>query len=235
MRTGPSDPPGFVPPAETVDLPTADVADLAGIADRRTIAEEFRASEERFLILFEHAPVGIFPSVPEGRFLAVNPALVRMLGYSSPEELVGAASDIATQIYVDPGERPRIMADLLAHDGWVHSDEVRWRRRDGHVLTVDMTGRKVVDPAGRIVHPEGFIEDVTERKRAEEELRQGNARYDDLTRRAPVGIHTLRISRDGTSRVEYVSEKLCRMLGVDRRDVLRDVGAAYAALLPDTR
>ncbi|MEI7939828.1 MAG: PAS domain S-box protein [Verrucomicrobiota bacterium] len=102
-----------------------------------------RAKDQQFSNVFEHAPVGIFYSLPEGRFLEVNPALTRMLGYASPAELVAATSDMTTQIYADPALRPRIVADLLENAGWVHWDAVVWRCKDGRLITVDMTGRKV--------------------------------------------------------------------------------------------
>ncbi len=95
---------------------------LRDITERKKAEEALRDSEEHFRNLFEHAPIGIFHSIPDGKLLAVNPALVSMLGYSSPEELISATSDMTTQIYVDPKERPKIMNVLLSTDGWVHYD-----------------------------------------------------------------------------------------------------------------
>jgi two-component system, cell cycle sensor histidine kinase and response regulator CckA len=144
------------------------------LAERKQVETELKASEERSRNLFEHAPVGIFHSDRGGRFLAANPALAKMLGYSSPEELIAVIADMTTQIYSDPEVRPQIMDALMKQDGWVHYDEVLWRRKDGSLITVDMTGRKVLSSTGAIAYLEGFIEDITERKRAEEEgLRLG--------------------------------------------------------------
>ena len=106
----------------------------------------FKEREEQLLNIFVKAPLGIFHSVWEGRFLTANPALAKMLGYSSPEELISATHDMTTQIYADPIIRPQIMDALMKSDGWVHYDKILWRRKDGSVIAVDMTGRKVLVP-----------------------------------------------------------------------------------------
>ena len=149
------------------------------VSERTPTEEALRESEERLRDLFEHAPVGIFHSVPEGRFLTANPALADMLGYSSPQELISDTADMTTQIYADPEARPRIMDVLMATDGWMHLDEVTWRRKDGSLIAVDMTGRKVLDERGHLAYLEGFIRDVTARKRAEEEIRRLNAELEE--------------------------------------------------------
>jgi PAS domain S-box-containing protein len=150
--------------------PLATIAQGQDITERKRAEEARKASEERFRNLFENAPIGIFHSVQGGRFLTANPALARMLAYSSPEELVARTADMTTQIYADPAMRPRVMQALLETDGWVHYDDVLWKRRDGGLITVDMTGRKVLNAAGEVAYLEGFIEDITERKRAETAL-----------------------------------------------------------------
>ncbi|HWQ66904.1 MAG TPA: PAS domain S-box protein [Methanospirillum sp.] len=147
------------------------------ITERKKTEESLRESEEHFRNLFEHAPVGIFHSLLTGKFLAVNPVLVTMLGFSSPEDLITSTTDMTTQIYVDSSKRPEIMQALLSTDGWVHYDEVLWRRKDGRVISVDMTGRKVVNAAGDISYLEGFIEDITERKLAEQELKENEEKF----------------------------------------------------------
>ncbi len=153
------------------------IVEFVDISARRKAETALRESEERARNLFEHAPVGIFHSVREGRLLAVNPALVRMLGYSSPEELIRETSDMGRQIYADPGKRLEVMDALFRSDGWVHYDEVDWRRKDGRLITVDMTGRRVFDAAGNVAYLEGFIEDITERRRAETALRESEENF----------------------------------------------------------
>jgi PAS domain S-box-containing protein len=148
----------------------ATIAQGQDITERKRAEEALRASEERFRNLFENAPIGIFHSTRAGRILTANPALARMLAYVSPGELMARTADMTHQIYADPEVRPRVLRALIETDGWVHYDDVLWKRKDGSLITVDMTGRKVLNAAGEIVYLEGFIVDITERKRAESAL-----------------------------------------------------------------
>ena len=142
------------------------------ISERKQVEAALAEREKQFRNLFKHAPVGIFHSNLEGRMVEANPALANMLGYSSPDELTTAIADMTTQLYDDPELRRQIMAALLDTDGWVHYDDVVWRCKDNRLITVDMTGRKVLNNAGAIAYLEGFIEDITGRKQAEEALRE---------------------------------------------------------------
>ena len=140
------------------------------VTDRIRTEAALQKREEQFRNLFEHAPLGIFHSSLDGRMIAANPALAQMLGYATPEELLAAISDMTIQIYVDPELRPQVMSALLNSDDWVHYDAVRWYRRDGREIVVDMTGRKVLAESGELAYLEGFIKDITERLRAEEAM-----------------------------------------------------------------
>jgi len=164
---------------------------ISDITARRQAEEALRASEDQFRSVFLNAPVGIFHSVWEGRMLAANPALAKLLGYSSPDELVAATSDMTTQIYVDPEIRPQIIGDLRRADGWVHYDGVLWRRKDGRIITVDVTGRKVLDENGSFAYLEGFIQDITERKQTEEELLKSEEKYRFITENVGDVVWTL--------------------------------------------
>jgi PAS domain S-box-containing protein len=148
------------------------------ISERKRAEAALAEREEQLRNLFENAPVGIFHSNLEGRMVEANPALAAMLGYSSPVELTTAIADMTTQLYDDPEVRPRIMAALLATDGWVHYDDVVWRCKDDRRIRVDMTGRKVLDETGALAYLEGFIEDITGQKQAEEALQESLERYE---------------------------------------------------------
>ena len=177
---------------------------------KRTL--ELAEKERRYRHLFDNAPVGIFHSVLEGRMLAANPALARMLGYSSPEELVGTVDDMGAQIYMDESVREAIMKALLENDGWVHYDAVLWRRKDGRQVTVDMTGRKVLNAAGVIDYLEGFIEDITARKQAERALRFTQFAVDHMLDSA--------IWTRTEGNLIYVNEAASQTLGYTKEELL---------------
>lgn len=127
------------------------------------------ATEERYGGIFENAAEGIFQSTPQGRFLTVNPAFARMLGYASPEELVSTITDIGSQIYVD-SQRSAEFARLMAENDNVTGFEFEMLRKDGGRIWVTENARAVRDGSGVIQFFEGTAEDITARKIAEEEL-----------------------------------------------------------------
>jgi len=139
------------------------------ITERCRAEVALRHSEESHRALVQHASYAIYRSSVEGRFLTVNPALVRMLGYESEEQLL--AVDLAVDVYADPDERQRILGRFEVEDV-VEGVEVTWKRRDGDEILVRLSGRAVRRPAGTIDCFETIAEDVTERRALEEQLRQ---------------------------------------------------------------
>jgi two-component system, cell cycle sensor histidine kinase and response regulator CckA len=125
-------------------------------------------SEARYRSLFKNAVFGIYRSTGEGRFLEVNPALVRMLGYGSETDLM--AVDIGRDIYRDGADRERLVNNA-AERGRLDEVEVRWQRKDGTPLTVRLTGVRVRGADGCDAF-EMIVEDVTERRSLEAQLRQ---------------------------------------------------------------
>ena len=124
----------------------------------------------RYRSIVDNALEGIFQSTPDGQYLLVNPALARMYGYASPEELLASVSDISRSIYVDPAVREEFKR-LMARDGEVRGLEYQVRRKDGGTLWISEQARAVRDAAGEVLYYEGFIQDISRRRRAEEELR----------------------------------------------------------------
>src|ERR671918_2262256 len=97
--------------------------------------------------------------------------MARMLGYESPEELLGAISNIRDQLYVEPGRREEFY-QLALRDGFVSGFEVQMYRKDGDTVWVSANARAIYDAGGAISGYEGTVENITERKRAEEALRE---------------------------------------------------------------
>ncbi len=124
-----------------------------------------RQSEADYRNLVEHAPYGIYRSTPEGRFVTVNPALVRLLGYERPAEVLGL--DLARDVYADPGERSRLVARHSHAD--FRGVETWWKRRDGTPLLVRISGHPVEGPSGQLEYFEAVVEDITQQREIEEQ------------------------------------------------------------------
>ena len=147
---------------------TAGMVVMQDITDAEEQSARLRRSEAMYSELVEHATYGIYRSTPAGAFLSVNPALVKMLGYGSAAELL--AVDLPS-LYERRGERERLMDLQRAHMN-VDVVEVVWIHRSGRPVTVRLTGRAVYDHEGRLECFEMFVEDVTERRALEAQLRQ---------------------------------------------------------------
>ena len=125
------------------------------------------------------APIGIYTSTLEGRFLSVNPAMARMFGYDQPHALICAITDIASQVYVDPSDRTKLIR-LIEDHGKAVNYECRFRRRDESVFWVSESIRAVWGADGCVKYYQGFVIDITDRKRYEEKLKYLSL-HDQLT------------------------------------------------------
>ncbi len=123
-------------------------------------------TEAKYRSIVENAVAGVFQTSPDGRYLTANPALARIYGYTSPEELTTAVTDIAGQLYVDPHRRAEFRR-LLASTDVVEGFESEIYRRDGSVIWISESARAVRDADGVLLCYEGHVQDVTDRKHAE--------------------------------------------------------------------
>lgn len=138
------------------------------ITERKKSAEALRRSEASFRSVVEDAPYSIYRANLAGEFLLVNPALQKMLGYESREELEKA--NLASEIYTSLPEHQRI-TNLFLHDPHFKDIELEWKRKDGNRITVRCSGRPVKDESGTMAYLEVFAEDVTEQRVLERQLR----------------------------------------------------------------
>jgi PAS domain S-box-containing protein len=132
---------------------------------------ERRRAEEKYRSIFENSVEGIFQTTIDGRFVIANPAMARMFGYDSPEELLEGISNIGEQLYVD-AERRAEFDELIRLHGFVSGFEIQMYRADGSVMWASASARVVRDDEGTVVGYEGTVEDITERKQAEQALRE---------------------------------------------------------------
>ena len=163
-------------PSEYWSYPMYKTGELVGavvtfidISDRKQSEQALRQSEEKYRELFENATHGIFRSQLDGTLLDVNPALVAMLGYSSKEELL--TRNLSRDIYEVPADRTSIL-DSFGPGERVTGCEVNWKRKDGKIIVVRISGGAFRRQNGSFSHFEVIVEDITERRSLEAQFRQ---------------------------------------------------------------
>src|SRR6267378_1983314 len=129
-----------------------------------------RATEASYATMVEHAPVPIYRSTPDGRILAVNDAVVRLLGYASADEVLQLR--MARDVYTDPAERQRILDRDINTDRVYDEVEASWKRKDGRLLTVQLSVRTIRNALGHVDYYETFVHDLTEQRRLQTQLVQ---------------------------------------------------------------
>src|SRR2546421_3075940 len=156
------------PDRDLLEMAAALGSQIGQFIERKRAEAALTRSETTYRSLVEDSPFGIFQSAPDGRLIAVNPALVSILGYDSETELL--QRNVASDIYVDPAERARLIEEVT-HRGSVSAESV-WRRKDGKTVTVRQTGRVVRDAQGRVEYFNVIVEDITAHKLLEAQFRQ---------------------------------------------------------------
>jgi PAS domain S-box-containing protein len=143
---------------------------LAGIAaDSANAAESLRQSEASFRSFVENSPIGIYRATGSGRLIAVNASLVQLLGYESASELLRL--DMTREVFASAADRDRVFKELETQ-GEARSAEVAWRRKDGTTVTVRVSARAYRDERGALWFSEGFVENITPLRIAEQAVRQ---------------------------------------------------------------
>jgi PAS domain S-box-containing protein len=145
------------------------LATIEDITERKKAEEALHRAEQKYRSIFENALEGIFQSNPDGKFLQVNPALAQIYGYDSPAELLANVTDIATQIYVDHTYRETFQK-MMQEKGEVKGLQYQVYRRDRQIIWVEENTRSIHDDKGNLLYYEGIIQDITQRKQAEQLL-----------------------------------------------------------------
>jgi PAS domain S-box-containing protein len=160
---------------------------IRDVTDRLRAEEALRDSEETLRGLRDNAPIGIFTSTPDGRYLEVNACLAAMYGYDSPEEMLASVVNIQDQHYFDPDERDALMERIDAA-GVLRDYETRRLTRSGKTIWVSLSLRALRDQAGTATRYEGFCTEITERKQTEEARLRQERQLRIIFENSPLGL-----------------------------------------------
>jgi diguanylate cyclase (GGDEF)-like protein/PAS domain S-box-containing protein len=152
---------------------------IVDITQRKQAEQALHEAERRYRSIFENAVEGIFQSTPDKGYLAVNPALARIYGYDSPQQMMETLHDIERQLYVDPQRRAEFLLRMAEHDSVINFESQVYQR-NGNIIWISENARVVRDPGNDILFFEGTVVDITERKFHEAQIRH-QATHDALT------------------------------------------------------
>lgn len=214
----------------------------AAALESASLYAQVQHAEENYRSIFENAVEGIFQSSADRRFRTVNPSLARILGYDSPEEVIEAFVDLGRQLYV----RPELAAEVtrtLEDTGLVQGFEFEAYRKDGEKIWLSVNIRLVRDQTGADVYREGTIEEITERKHAEQEREQLAAeienqrqRLDNIIGTVPGVVWEAWGQPDAANqRMDFISDYVETMLGYSVDEWLATPNFWLTIVHPDDR
>ncbi len=173
------------------------------------------AAEARYHSVFDHLVEGIFQTTADGKYVMANAALARIYGYDSPEELMQGLTDISRRLYVNEGRRDEFVR-LMQEQDTLSGFESQVYRRDGSVIWISENCRAVRDNNGVLLYYEGTVEDITQRQKAEENLRNSETLYHSLVETLPQNI----FRKDIDGRFTFANQQFCKMLGKSREEIV---------------
>jgi PAS domain S-box-containing protein len=206
-------------------------ADAAREAAVRALAEQ-RLAEESYRKLFEASVDGIYVTTPAGALINANPAVARMMGYDTSEQLIASIGDISQTVYVHPAAREQFQL-LMQRDGVVRDFEYQVRRRDGGVLWLSDSATVVRDVTGEVIRYEGTVRDITDQKRAEDAIAEGRRLLQQVIDTVPAVINV----KDRELRYVLMNRYMAGIFEVEPKDAIgrttTDLMSRYGAKKTD--
>jgi PAS domain S-box-containing protein len=198
-------------------------ADSAREAAVRALAEQ-RLAEESYRKLFETSIDGIYVTTPGGALLNANPALARMMGYATPQDLIDGIDDVASNVYVDRAARTEYQR-LMDRDGLVRDYEYQVRSRSGAVLWLSDSASAVRDENGEVIRYEGTVRDITDQKRAEDAIAEGRRLLQMVIDTVPAVINV----KDHDLRYVLMNRYMAGIFGIEPHEALGHTTAELMA------
>ena len=197
------------------DNPNHIVGIIRDITDRKQKEEELKRSENNYRNIYNNALEGMVRTTIEGRSLGANQTLALMLGFNTPEEALRAVNEAGHQVWVDKEERSRYQA-LLIKQGIVRDFECQWRRKDGSIFWVTFNSRVTHENDGKDIYVDGYIQDITDRRKTIVALQESEERHRTILRTAMDGFWI----SDINGRILEVNDTYCHMIGYSMNELL---------------
>ncbi len=190
-------------PAETLNATVLHRA-IRGAMERQHERVALIEEKDNYSGIFDHIVEGIFRTTTEGRYSLANIALARIYGYDTPAELMASITDIARRLYVEPGRRDEFVR-LMQQSDTLSGFESKIYRKDGNVIWISENCRAVRDGRGKLLYYEGTVEDITQRRQAEEALRGSESLYHSLVETMPQNV----FRKDIEGRFTFANQQYC--------------------------
>lgn len=193
--------------------PTGFMGMIRDVTGHKLAEQALHASEEKYRTLFNESKEPLFITTTDGKFVDLNEAMVDLFGYDHKEELMKTK---VSQTYLNPEDRNRFQ-EIMARQGYVKDWEVELKKKDGSKIHALLTVITKKDLEGKIAGYKGTIKDITERKRAEEAMRQSEERYRNILESIVEGYY----ETDLAGNFVFVNDSMCRIHGYPMEDLLR--------------
>ncbi|HEX7577364.1 MAG TPA: SpoIIE family protein phosphatase, partial [Verrucomicrobiae bacterium] len=183
--------------------------------ERQTEHAALIEEKDNYYGIFDHLVEGIFRTTTDGHYSLANVALARIYGYDSPAELMASIQDIARKLYVEPGRRDEFVRLMQEHDT-LKGFESQIHRKDGIVIWISENCRAVRDTQGKLLYYEGTVEDITQRRQTEQELRNSESLYHSLVETMPQNV----FRKDLQGRFTFANQQYCEHYHCKLEDIL---------------
>jgi sigma-B regulation protein RsbU (phosphoserine phosphatase) len=183
--------------------------------ERHRMESTLLSAEAKYHSIFDHLIEGMFQTTEDGRYLTANSALARIYGYDSPEELVRDLTDISRRLYVKEGRRDEFVRLMQEHDT-ISGFESQTYRKDGSVIWISENCRAVRSESGKLLYYEGTVEDITQRRQAEENVKDSEALYHSLVETMPQNVYR----KDLQLRFTFANQQYCKHFELRLEDIV---------------
>ena len=183
------------------------------ITEERQTKINLIQSEEKYRRLFESASLGIFQTTQDGKVISVNPAFANMFGYDSPEDVKNSVKNISTDIFADPHRRKELIQQMKDNPD-LNSFEILYKRKDGSTFEGQLYISQVKNELGENDHFEGFIKNITKRKKNDQLLKESEEKFRNFFENSIVGKSMTTIDGKLNTNKAY-----CDLLGYEEHEL----------------